>query len=98
MYFTDAVSVFDLKLREAQKARERVAIQAVLNTKKQRITAVKTRSDAQLKEAAEAMHNKTQTVLPKNLENGLRGKVALSADSYFKSIPRPNFTTPVKRG
>jgi hypothetical protein len=44
------------------------------------------------------MYDKTQTVLPQNLEYGLNGKIATSTDTYLKSIPQPNFTTPVKRG
>lgn len=98
MYPTDAVTIFDLKVREAQKERERIAIQAILATKNQRLSTVKTASATQLDEAAEAMYEKTNVILPQSLKYGLEGAAAKSATASLKAMPRPNFATPVKRG
>ncbi|MGK0552060.1 hypothetical protein ACSFB8_09180 [Enterococcus faecalis] len=98
MYPDDAVSIFDLRVQEAQQKRERIALQTILTAKIPKITAIKSTSTQQLKDAEIAMYDKTQNILPQNLQGGLQGAAATSAQTFFKKIARLHLSSPVKRG
>lgn len=97
-YENDALTPFELSVMEAKKERERVAILAILSAKNQRLKSIKASIEGPLKEAEDAMYEKTQSVLPNNLKSGLNGQAAKAVDAYLKAISRPHFENPVKRG
>lgn len=90
--------LFEELFEQAQKARERKAIQAIITAKHTRISSAKQTSTTRLTEISDAMFQQTDNVLPNALKGALQGKSAESAESYLKKQKKPTLHTPVKGG
>lgn len=84
------------KYIEAQKAKERQAILAVIAAEKSYLNAVANESSVKLAELTDAMYAQTNQIMPDDMSGALSGAAGTAGIVYLKGMNQPNFKTPIK--
>ncbi|MDR2834078.1 MAG: hypothetical protein LBV67_10225 [Streptococcaceae bacterium] len=103
MYYNQATNpylsifILDEQFREAMKAQERVAVQAILMAKKEKLASQKIDISSKLNEKKTKMQHFASQTIVTNLKEGLTGKSTQAAQMLLESNKfQPQLGNPMK--
>lgn len=94
--FNPFMDLFNEMFNKQRKEAERVEIQTMLQAKATRVSTTKNNATKQLNELAEAMHDKTKSKIPNDMDGALEGKAAKAGQNFLKDVSKPTLRSAVK--